>query len=73
MVEYGGDVNSGNVPGQRGHACEGCWCIDQVGRDRLRLDHVKKMVGNLDMGGERFDKGLEVGVDVSKTCLVGNP
>ena len=27
MVEYGGDVNSGNVPGQRGHACEGCWCI----------------------------------------------
>ena len=31
---------------------------------RPRSDLVKKMFGILDMGGERFDKGLEVGIDV---------
>ena len=27
MVGYGEDVDSENVPGQRGHGCEGCWCM----------------------------------------------
>ena len=27
MVGYGVDIDQGNVLGQRGHGCEGCWCI----------------------------------------------
>ena len=33
---------------------------------RLGSDLVEKMVGILDMGGEGFDKGLEVGIDVCR-------
>ena len=32
--------------------------------DRLGSDLVEKMGDILDMGGERFDKGLEVDIDV---------
>ena len=41
------------------------------GRGRLKLDLIKKMVGILDMGGEGFDKGLEVGVDVCQDMFGG--
>ena len=34
------------------------------GNGVLGSDLVEKMVGILDMGGEGFDKGLEVGKDV---------
>ena len=33
-------------------------------RERGRLDLVEKMIGILDIGGEGFDRGLEVGVQL---------
>ena len=47
----GGNVNSGH---------DDIWWEE----GRLGSDLVEKMVGILGMGGEGFDKGLEVGIDV---------
>ena len=57
LVFWEGDINSGpDIRWEGG---------------RQRWDHVKEMIGILDMGEEGFDKGLEVGVDVCRDTFGG--
>ena len=90
MIWCGEDIDSGNIPGQRGHGYAGCCCIGRIHqqrpggyinrghdvrweRDWQGSDDIRKVVSILNMGGEGFNKGLKLGIDVGKMHSVGEP